>query len=406
MKNLFLISFILFWFSPSSYSQNSSLYIGFNYTDELVVYDTTGGDYTPIAVKTLTSDIGAVIGCYGLTMDEGSGLVYILYSSVLEPDEGIRRLGTLDTISGNITDIGFCGSLADIAFVDGTLFGTTGSYYASYALVELNITDASVTDLTDHVSDTYGPAIGYNPYANVILKFDEAGLTEIDPVTYAETTVPLADHIGECHAVTMKNDEEAIVLSYDQLYEFNTTTNTFDLRLTLDEGGHAILFGAPNCNPPVITVVSTDELLGTDGSIDITVSGGVPPYTFDWDNDGTGDFDDTEDLTGLVAGTYTVVVKDSEECPKSTAATINSQVSVNENETLEFSVFPNPVSENITIQCAGNFSYQIITLGGEICLSGSGAETTSASVKSLASGTYILSLTTPSGTQQVQLVKK
>jgi gliding motility-associated-like protein len=62
------------------------------------------------------------------------------------------------------------------------------------------------------------------------------------------------------------------------------------------------------------------------GSINLTVSGGTSPYTFDWSNDGTGDFNDTEDLSGLPAGTYTVVVNDANGstsgCTATTTVTI------------------------------------------------------------------------------------
>jgi len=51
-----------------------------------------------------------------------------------------------------------------------------------------------------------------------------------------------------------------------------------------------------------------------DGTIDITVSGGTPDYSFDWDNDGTGDFDDTEDLADLAGGAYEVTVEDANGC--------------------------------------------------------------------------------------------
>ena len=54
----------------------------------------------------------------------------------------------------------------------------------------------------------------------------------------------------------------------------------------------------------------------SDGSIDISVSGGTTAYTFDWSNDGTGDFDDPEDLIGVPGGTYTVVVRDANGCEK------------------------------------------------------------------------------------------
>jgi hypothetical protein len=69
----------------------------------------------------------------------------------------------------------------------------------------------------------------------------------------------------------------------------------------------------------VITVV-TDSVtnascLGqTDGGVYISYSGGTGPHTFDWDNDGTGDNDDTEDLENIGAGAYLVVVTDANGC--------------------------------------------------------------------------------------------
>ena len=75
-----------------------------------------------------------------------------------------------------------------------------------------------------------------------------------------------------------------------------------------------------------ISAIATDVICNglTDGSIDITISGGSTPFTFDWDNDGTGDFDDTEDLTGLASGTFAVVVNDANGCSSaSSSATVN-----------------------------------------------------------------------------------
>lgn len=50
------------------------------------------------------------------------------------------------------------------------------------------------------------------------------------------------------------------------------------------------------------------------GSIDLTVTGGQPPYTIDWSNDGVGDFDDPMDISGLSEGGYFVSVIDATGC--------------------------------------------------------------------------------------------
>lgn len=65
---------------------------------------------------------------------------------------------------------------------------------------------------------------------------------------------------------------------------------------------------------PAILAISgseTDILCynGTNGAIDVTVTGGTTPYTYSWSNSTT-----TEDLTGLPFGSYTVSVVDAKGC--------------------------------------------------------------------------------------------
>jgi hypothetical protein len=104
-------------------------------------------------------------------------------------------------------------------------------------------------------------------------------------------------------------------------------------------------FEVPTSNvlgtPPIqITDVVVNESApnATDGTIDITVNGGVAPYAYLWSNAQT-----TQDLTGLTGGTYTVTITDTNGCTK-TASFIVSTTSA----TLEVAVFeqfllaPNP----------------------------------------------------------------
>ena len=60
---------------------------------------------------------------------------------------------------------------------------------------------------------------------------------------------------------------------------------------------------------------------GSTGSVDLTPSGGTPSYTYSWSNGAT-----TQDVSGLIAGTYTVTVNDANGttagCTASTSVTI------------------------------------------------------------------------------------
>ena len=59
---------------------------------------------------------------------------------------------------------------------------------------------------------------------------------------------------------------------------------------------------------------------GSDGSIDLTVTGGTTPYTYAWT--GTGVIAANQDQTGLAAGTYNVTVTDAEGCTSVESVTI------------------------------------------------------------------------------------
>lgn len=68
------------------------------------------------------------------------------------------------------------------------------------------------------------------------------------------------------------------------------------------------------------TTASTDAACfgSADGQIDLSASNGAVPYTYIWSIAAT-----TEDLSGLVAGIYTVTVTDANSCTKTTSATVN-----------------------------------------------------------------------------------
>ena len=154
-----------------------------------------------------------------------------------------------------------------------------------------------------------------------------------------------------------------------------------------------------------ITYTTEDEMMGADGSIDITVTGGNPAYSFDWDNDGTGDFDDTEDLTGLAGVTYVVVIEDEAGCSATETIVLNSQLGIEINEENKISIYPNPTTSHITILASGSFTYEITDVNGQIVLVANGVDTEEVSLEELANGIYFVNLTIDGELTTVRVVK-
>jgi hypothetical protein len=84
-----------------------------------------------------------------------------------------------------------------------------------------------------------------------------------------------------------------------------------------------VLIGDPQfCNLMVnFNITNATDDITADGAIDITVSNGTAPYSYFWSG---GQF--TEDLTGLLPGTYTVDVADADNCTNTWSFNVSGTV--------------------------------------------------------------------------------
>jgi gliding motility-associated-like protein len=135
----------------------------------------------------------------------------------------------------------------------------------------------------------------------------------------------------------------------------------------LNPGNYTVTVSYTQCNQPVTTQVSVTIpgpqpvsaqasttpvscANGTNGSIQLNVTGGTAPYTAQWNNGSTG-----LQINNLAAGTYTATINDAGGCSTTVSATITQ---------------PNPVIINtlgqVSPSCAGvnNGSIQVAAIGG------------------------------------------
>lgn len=128
------------------------------------------------------------------------------------------------------------------------------------------------------------------------------------------------------------------------------TTNTYTYT---DAGGNP---GACSFEVTILSQLTAAAVITHDidnqniGAINLTVTGGLSPYTFEWTKDGVP-FATTEDLVNIGAGNYTVVVKDAFGCTvQSEAFMVNNSSDTDEPDwATGLYIQPNPTSGHVAV---------------------------------------------------------
>lgn len=105
------------------------------------------------------------------------------------------------------------------------------------------------------------------------------------------------------------------------------------------------------------------------GSINVSASGGNGGLAFSWKKDGVN-FATTEDLTGLMAGVYSLIITDANGCTRALApVTITNTVgSIELGADVWVRIQPNPVSQNFRLEMKGiqAFAVQLYDYSGRM----------------------------------------
>jgi large repetitive protein len=96
-----------------------------------------------------------------------------------------------------------------------------------------------------------------------------------------------------------------------------------------DSKGCIMINSVTITEPPPITITSTTDTVkcngGSNGSVSVVVSGGTPGYTYLWSPGGQT----TQNIIGLVAGTYTVTVTDTNSCVMAHTVVVTQPLGMN-----------------------------------------------------------------------------
>lgn len=108
-----------------------------------------------------------------------------------------------------------------------------------------------------------------------------------------------------------------------------------------------LFVGAAFASDLTYSVINTTTGTST-GSIDLSVSGGVPGFTYSWTGP-SGFTATTEDISALEYGNYTVTVTDQYCGVAVITILIDNASSVDEYNLNPISVFPNPANGNVNL---------------------------------------------------------
>ncbi|NND94253.1 MAG: T9SS type A sorting domain-containing protein [Flavobacteriales bacterium] len=141
-------------------------------------------------------------------------------------------------------------------------------------------------------------------------------------------------------------------------------------------------------SPATLTTITSDASCfnSSDGTIDLTLNGGVGPYTYEWNNGAS-----SQDIAGLEEGTYFVLVTDAAGCTSSATATIDAPSAIDVSST-----------SSTDASCSNDGSATVNPSGGSsgyTYLWNDQQEQTSQTASDLASGTYTVIVTDSEGCQ-------
>ncbi|WP_299215812.1 Ig-like domain-containing protein, partial [uncultured Dokdonia sp.] len=329
-------------------------------------------------------------GVHSVTITDANGCE--LVQSVI-----INCSDTCDAVIAiqNVTDVLCAGENTGVATVSASSNANPAALFTftwNTGQIDSGVTSSTLSNLTAGV---YTVSVTID--GTVCLAVEQS-VTITEPTSPVGVSISSTDETGPgLNNGTATANPTGGVPPYTYLWSNGETTqtitglapNTYNVTVTDANGCEAmntVTVNEGSCNNLAITTSATNVSCNgfSDGTASSNTTGGVGPFTYLWSNGAT-----TEDITGLVAGSYTVTVTDG-----FTNCTAQSTVTVNEPSVLSGGIAVNNVlcfnestgSLNLTVS-GGTFPYTFAWSNGE----------TTEDIINVAAGNYSVIVTDSNG---------
>ena len=264
---------------------------------------------------------------------------------------------------------------------------------------------ATLQDLTGLVAGTYTITVTNTTGGCMVTK--EFIVTQASDLVVTEENVDVACNGGMTGSINISVSGGTPGYTYTWTKNGDPIANTTQDLSGLGAGTYEVtVTDANGCSEKKSAVISeasdlvvTEENVdvacngGMTGSINISVSGGTPGYTYTWTKNGDPIANTTQDLSGLGAGTYEVTVTDANGCSEKKSAVISEASDLVVTE------------ENVDVACNGGItgSINISVSGGTPgytytwTKNGDPIANTTQDLSGLGAGTYEVTVTDANG---------
>lgn len=285
------------------------------------LYNISSGNYsvTITDVNSCTTNGTFVVG-------ENTGTLSIASVAITDENCG-DNAGAVDVTLNAVSTVVCCSYTLDLqdAFGDGwdgasLDVNINGSLYGNFTVPSGTSSAYSIPVCDgDLISLTYNDGFFENEHSYTLN--DASGST-----VFAATGPPT---VGTVYTGSASCPSSAPVITYN----WSNGSTTEDLT-NVNAGNYSVVISdSYGCSVDTAVTIQnitgafavtlnsvTDEMCGdSTGVVDINVSGGGLPYNFSWSNGAT-----TEDISGLTAGTYQVMVTDDNGCSSTLSAIVNN----------------------------------------------------------------------------------